>query len=289
MWLNKTYNRFMTTRRFSTHNQNPEAVDALHDGVPSWMASSLFDWISGRLVNSMNVPRADLMRNLERLLRVNLTANYTNSRDMYNMLFSRMHADEQLTLDVVQGILALEGTVYSGTGILENILRQSGSKWKVVDDGGYNYRLEERVDSTVQAITDEVIADQSNASGFMAAAWSATFGRNPEPSTAYSKAIKAIEAASWQVVTPNDNTSTLGKIIGELNANPSQYKVSIREKNNNQGVATVTQDMQLIWNGQTDRHGTAHPVAPTQEAAEQAVVIAAMLCHQFIRGLISRV
>jgi hypothetical protein len=114
------------------------------------------------------------------------------------------------------------------------------------------------------------------------------FGRSPKPSSAYSNSIKAIEAAAWPTVTPRDNKATLGTMLGELRSNSNSWQTSINDKGANQGVTAVKDIMQHIWDGQTDRHGTANPVAPSQEAAEQAVLYAVVVCNFFNRKLVSK-
>lgn len=63
-----------------------------------------------------------------------------------------------------------------------------------------------------------------NASGHLGKAWAAAFDQEPNPSTAYSEAIKAVEAAAIPVVLPNDPLATLGKVVGELRANPAEVR-----------------------------------------------------------------
>jgi len=279
----------MPGRQFSTHLNNSESIDALHDGVPPWMKNSLDDWLRTQLSNSQYRGRthADegLLRRLERLLRTDLTNQSHDARSMLQIIFSKMNENTELKLDIVDAILQLTGNQFSGKDTLASILTESGSKWKVVSHDG-NYSLEERVDSTVVAALDDLSEQEGDASSYMVEAWNNTFGRSPNPSTGYSNTIKAVEAACWQIITPSDSRATLGTMIRELTNHPEGFQVAIREKQTHKGIETIRQDMSLIWEGQTDRHGTSNPTPPSQAATEQAVFIGISLCQQFIRELV---
>jgi len=280
----------MPSRQFSTHANNPESTSVLHDGVPTWMQHSVDEWIRVQIAAGSGyagqTPNVDSIRRLERLLRVSLIGTDVLAR-VFGSMFSRLNADENLKLDVVDGILQTLDLGSLRIRELEAILEQSGSKWKVVETENGSHRLEERVDATVVSAMDDLAEQPGDASSYMKQAWGDAFGRNPNPSSAYSNTIKAIEAASWQTVTPANSRSTLGTIIRELIDHPERFQVVITERAANQGIETIRQDMSLVWEGQTDRHGTSNPVAPTQEAAEQAVFIGLSLCQQFIRNLVS--
>ncbi len=282
----------MPGRQFSTHVSNPEFVDALHDGVPEWMRHSIDAWIRTQLAvgsgyGGESVPNIDSVRRLERLLRVSLIGTDVVGR-MFSSVFGRLNADEGLKLDVVDGILQVMHPTVSHVDGLEQILEQSGSKWKVVRvDSSMVYRLEERVDASVAEAMDNLLEQGGDASNYMKQAWLSAFGRSPNPSSAYSSAVKAIEAASWQTVTPNNSRATLGTIIRELKDHPENFCVVISERTANLGIDSVRYYMSLVWEGQTDRHGTSNPVSPSQEAAEQAVFIGLSLCQQFTRSLVT--
>ncbi|HEX6462509.1 MAG TPA: hypothetical protein VFZ58_04565 [Candidatus Saccharimonadales bacterium] len=281
----------MAKRQFSTHAANPETIDALHDHIPEWMKSSLDSWILKQLSDASYkplglMPDLDLLHRLERLLRVDLISN-AKGREAMQVIFYKMNQNSDIKLDVVDGILQLTGTSYSGTGSLEDILLQSGSKWRVAQDESGNYSLEERVDATTTTAMEDIVGSGGDVARYITKAWNEAFGRSPSPSVSYSNAIKAVEAASWQVVIPDNNRATLGVIIKALRDKPENFQVQITEKVSGQGIEAIRNQMSLIWDGQTDRHGTANPVEPSQEAAEEALFIALSLCQQFVRGLIS--
>lgn len=282
----------MAKRQFSTHVAHPEVIDALHDGVPEWMKSSLDGWIhnqllDGRYAARLEIGDTNLLHRLERLLRINLV-NGTSGAQALRTIFTKMAPNPSLKLDVVDGILQLKGD-HSATAALEIILLQSGSKWKVTKNDSGDFYLEERVDAT----TANAMADIANKGGdvalYLTKAWNEAFGRSPNPSVAYSNAIKAVEAAAWPVVIPKNDKATLGTIIQALRDKPESFRIGITEKASNTGIESIRSQLSLVWEGQTDRHGTSNPHAPTQAAAEQALFIVISLSQQFARGLISHV
>ncbi len=165
---------------------------------------------------------------------------------------------------------------------LQEILDRSGSAWTVGSDPDGRPWLEKRVDPTVGKAAREEMAEQSNAAIHLQSAWHHVYRRNPDPSKAYSEAIKAVEAAACRVVLPSDSLATLGKVIGTLRSTPQKWDMVIGE------VDTVRMMMETIWKDQTDRHGTDRPTPPvTQPEAEAAVQFAVTLVQLFRTGAIS--
>jgi hypothetical protein len=170
--------------------------------------------------------------------------------------------------------------------VINPILVEAGSKWIVVVNDGTAV-LEERVDATTAEAFNAALGAANESPTFLKKAWGYVFGRDPSPSEAYNYAIKAIEAATWPIITPNNNSATLGHILGEMKAHPENWHTKIVEQQANLGSVMIANAMQLVWEGHTDRHGTAAPVAVTQEAAEQAVFTAVMVCDYFNRGYVT--
>jgi hypothetical protein len=282
----------MSGRQFSTHLNNPQIIDALHDGVPEWMRNSLDEWLRAQLADRsygrQGYADLSLIHQMERLLRTSLGGGNPRHQAMIG-IFHFMNSNENLKLDVVEALLQIKGMSYSGTSALETILQQSGSKWKVVRNGTGQYSLQERVEGTVAQAVAEMATRSDDVSEYLTKAWNDAFGRSPNPSSAYGNIIKAVEAASWQVVTPTNSKSTLGTIKRELLDHPERFSVAIAEDRPSTGIESIWRQMAFIWEGQTDRHGTSNPVAPSQGAAEQAIFVGLSLCQQFTRGLIIHV
>ena len=213
-------------------------------------------------------------------------------------LWRSVQTDRDLLVKVLDYALTDVMLGYEAQGIdgavkeLGRALGQAGADYVVVqpDEQWVKFRLERR---TTRAAASAVRSQGSvggNASDHLDKAWQAAFGREPTPSAAYSEAVKAVEAAAIPVVLPNDKLATLGKIVGELRANPQKYATAFARD------ATPARDTtlsplevvialaDLLWVNQTDRHavGDPQPAAPvTQPQAELAVHIALTLVHTF--------
>ena len=114
----------------------------------------------------------------------------------------------------------------------------------------------------------------------------------PNPSRAYSEAVKAVEEAALPIVLPNDKSATLGKVIGELRATPSAWQCIFARDSKMTHTTAVTPIevvigmLDLIWANQTDRHAPITPIV--QEQAESAVQLALALVELFRSGAISK-
>ncbi|MFF8652542.1 hypothetical protein [Streptomyces huasconensis] len=78
--------------------------------------------------------------------------------------------------------------------------------------------LELRIDETAQqALSSALAAARTAQSGSdaerLADAWKCAYGRDPDPSKAYSEAIKAVESASTSVNEPSNGKATLGSSL----------------------------------------------------------------------------
>lgn len=271
--------------------------DSLIDGVPPYMMGSAIDFIKrfttehrGRDRHTGDViigVATDRIRAIERYLQVRLPDDPDDEFELQTGLINYVR-DETHCLDVIEAMLV---TCYAPNldqmmQVINPILVESGSKWvAIVNDG--TAVLEERVDATTADAFNTAISASNDSSTFLKKAWGYAFGRNPSPSEAYNYAIKAMEAAAWPVVTPNNNSATLGHILGEMNARPENWHTKITEQQTNLGSVMIANAMQLVWEGHTDRHGTASPVDVTQDSAEQAVFTAVMVCGYFNRGYVT--
>lgn len=177
---------------------------------------------------------------------------------------------------------------------LEELLLDSGSAYQVAPskDG-----LERRVDPTVtNGFIKSTQTASSNASSGSAAdhlqkAWKATYGLHPDPSQAYSEAIKAVESAAQSIVQPNHPKATLGTMIPEMRqaAHKITSVISAQGGVGKSGAEPFADLMDQLWKGQTSRHGGQVATrTETQEEAEAAVHVAILLVYMFTSGAIVR-
>lgn len=271
--------------------------ESLLGGVPVWMRPSIERfiayWITGNSranPGEAAIPDMHRINEMERYLQIQLEKYSTAAAiATYRYVFQYAQDDEKC-LDIVEAIIATNNNTDQIVNQLNTILTSSGSKWIAVkNSSGVGATLEERVSESAQnALAIAIKESDATTQQFLKNAWSNAFGRNPNASNAYSNSIKAIEAAAWPTITPKDNKATLGTMLGEIRSNIGKWKTATTDKSLNQGITAIKDVMQLIWDGQTDRHGTAHPVAPSQEAAEQAVLCAVVVCNFFNRNIVTR-
>ncbi|MDO9496334.1 MAG: hypothetical protein Q7J48_11585, partial [Nocardioides sp.] len=194
--------------------------DALHDGVPEWMAESCWGWMRrqfvGRTSSNSEVIKVQLVRDVERVCRLELgndVTSYTGSNDVTwrNIRFRINKVDAAFR--VADYLLTLRNVTAPDT--LDKVLHESGSAWKVGERAG-KAALVRRVPQGVQDNADSVMATSGDAGLKLSQAWERAFGVNPDPTGAYALAVRAVEDAAIPVIVPKQSGATLGHVIGQL-------------------------------------------------------------------------
>jgi hypothetical protein len=272
------------------------AYDALHPGVPPWLGSSLSAWVWGQ------VRRWDDMVRLVRVFRLE-DLDQSTDQTLRLTLEIRMIGDEEFFLDVVDYLLSrlkphpfaqeipstLDGDT-DAAGDLTQMLSEAGSLWKVDWVAEHRYGLVRRMRPEVEAAAEQVMSWEDKAAWHLRLAWSAVYGRNPDAGKGYGEAIKAMEAAAIPVVLPKTNAGTLGKLVAALRDKPAKWAVGLKHPEPERQVLILADMMDLIWKGQTGRHGDPDPTAPisvNQEQAEAAVHLAVTVVQWFNTGVIT--
>jgi hypothetical protein len=275
----------------------PAAEETLHEGVPAHLTQALLYWIDSLFDHQEFSNRfPDSERRAGRIaarLRLDLRSvpeDKARSRGDHGIWSASRAlvclADKSggtLLLDAIDATLA-DGVAKNDAKELGRLLTDGGSAWHVADDAT---GLQRRVDPTATEALRAVTAGTS-AAAHLNAAWAAAYGRHPATSRAYSEAIKAVEAACIPVVLPQDRIATLGKVIGELKQHEQQWHLAISAPGGNPAdISTVMSMLRLLWQGQTDRHGSSQPTTPvTAQAAEAAVHLAITLVQWFQSGVV---
>jgi hypothetical protein len=273
---------------------------ALYPGVPPWLAQGLYDWLEKRFLykgsSGWHYSTDDLKR-LERKLQA-LSFGWKSGpgsamQVLEALLKTKDPGHQDVALDAIHLTLQDElGTVHSGDlDALEDALSEAGSEWRVaVRDGRAG--LEKRVQPEVAVAAETAFAAGGSSGAWLSQAWTAAFGRDPDPNVAYGDAVKAVEAAAQPVVEPSNSLATLGTMIRVIRSGPGQWELSIRPKDEDPDpVGTLIGMMRLLWRGQRVRHGTGDESAPVkldQAEAEAAVHLAVTLVQWFRSGSIAR-
>lgn len=185
-------------------------------------------------------------------------------------------------LDVVEQLLERHGWDNGSGEDLADLLTRANSAYVVNPDWD---GLQERLAPGVKEVVQEAVNAASGSAGeHLATAWNEAYGRNPDPTKAYSEAVKAVESAMASRVAPQNSVQTLGTMIRDIAAKPSKWKFAIAGKNAD-GVETVLSMMRMLWDGQTSRHGGANPTrVETADEARAAVHLAASLVQFGVSG-----
>jgi hypothetical protein len=275
-------------------SSDPAAIekhDALVDGVPRHLFRSLHRWLETVFLCPGHTYSEEALQALERNLQISL--DWDHGYHSASIWFEKhlCGKDPALLLEAVDYVLStgLEDRAHREEWIreLNQILYEGGSAWKVRKDG---LRLERRVPAPVAAAATDAMT-KGRAGALLERAWQHTYGRHPEPSTAYKEAVRAAEAAICPVIIPDAKLGTLGKAIPALRDAPPGKFTSIfpAEAVEGRPLDAVLKLMQLLWTSHFDRHGTADesvPLSVSQEQAEAAVHAAVTLVQWFERGFV---
>jgi hypothetical protein len=273
--------------------------DALHIGVPRWLRSSLWSWVKSQLRFE-----GDFLR-LERTFRTELGITTYGRDGALAELQKQVFHDHELFLDVVDLLLSDlhpwqdtydEHGVYEPNqdaqevAALTRMFSEAGSLWKVVAISDRHAGLVRRMPHEVEAAAEQVMSKDDKAARHLQLAWSAVYGRHPDPGKGYREAIRAMEVVTIPVVLPASTAGTLGKVIAALRDKPSKWAVVLKHPDPERQVLILADMLDLVWKGQSDRHGDPDSHAPlsvTQQQAEAAVHLAVTAVQWFTTGVVT--
>lgn len=248
----------------------------LREGIPDGLQNSLVNFLSWHFTYD-NYARTDRVERLARITGRSL------SRDR-NDLLTEFFADEELLFDAIDHALAYPDRnvqqPWEAARDMKSYLDEARHVYDVVYLGRNEYELGYRQPPEISSLVEEVTSNRSRASEHLRRAWSLGFSRDADPNNACIEAAKAVEAAAKDTITPNDQLATLGRMIGEMKANPEKWLTDLGSPGS-EDLMTVIGMMKMMWNGQL-RHG--NPDEPLDMSAEQCQMIvhtAAILVHWF--------
>lgn len=278
------------------------AYDALHDGVPKWMAAAFWAWVRGALTkqrrhgsgyNTAYNPHLDeeLAERMAQTLQIDLP-NLRTSETGHLIGQKKLNTAVEVFMRHTRPLQIADYLLAHGkpsAAPLDALLDRSKSAWKVGERAG-RPGLVRRIPEGVQAGADLVISRSSQAGARLAKAWEHLYGLVPNPSQAYRLAILSVEDAAIPVVSPNNRSATLGTVLKQMEDQGDWSLPLTREHPKAPTQEVLTAIMRTLWHGQHDRHG-GQPSAPGDVSHDEATVAVAMattLVHWFADGLVSR-
>lgn len=266
--------------------------DAPSEGIPTWLKTSLEDWVIDQITDSHRAPDRAKLQVIERALKSPLdwTSGETSAHIM--LLQTRAFSPDDY-LELVDAILyELTGTVEADE--LSDILQHAGSVWTVVprDEGPrhYHFGLERRVESAITDSAHAVMSSSAKAGQHLRIAWHAVYGRAPKATEAYWESIRAVEAAGKPVVSPANDLTTLGTMIADVSAAPTKWRMTLNPKPGVDSIQTLIAMMRLLWKSHTNRHGSPdESVEISDGEAMAALHLAVTLVQWFAGGSIVRI
>lgn len=280
----------MAFRPLSKRGVPDDRFDEPQTGLPDYLFEPVLEWLRPLLTreDASGYKRVDDdgLRSLQTMLRLARPLDWRNEEAALDSLERRMHEDREFALDVVDFYVQVAKPEYADK--LRLPLAIGGSEWEVVEGSEGRRMLARRTTGPIRQTIDAIKTDSQRAHAHLTTAWAKLTGRDPDPSAAYSAAIRAVEAVARPVVSPDNDRATLGTIIRDLRAKPEKWIVTLDKAT----AAEVADVADMIWRGQTDRHGTDDPGAPlavTHAEADAAVHLAIPLTRMFAGGLVRRV
>lgn len=193
--------------------------------------------------------------------------------------------DELCIIDLGIDVLYCEDVLNE----IDSLLR-SGSRWKILRTEDSESGLIERVNPEITKIAQNLDND------FLIKAWNQAFQYQPDPENAIVSAQKAIEDIASKLGLTKATSKVYGTLLGDIKANPHLYFSRARDAYDLQNIITKQPKDKLnvneqfanwFWSGMDLIQKTnpgRHPskevgeFSLSAEAAQQAVIIATMIC-----------
>lgn len=255
--------------------------DALTEGVPSWLESSLLKWVEPFFPSGKTLEYT--LQEIERALRIGLSWHH-GTDSAYESLFKQIRADDELFFGLIDFWLHDESVAESRfngyvDGDLKDYLEEAGSAWTVVPQE-QGFRLERRVAPEMRTLAETAMDQPGNAGRYLRLAWEAGFGRDPQADKAFLHAVSAMEAALAPIVSPKDPKPTLGTMIRNLKDAPEKWEARLGGRDAGSAAMALADYLDVVWKSHL-RHGLAEgqKISHEPDEARDAVVIAAHVVY----------
>ncbi|MFZ4277916.1 hypothetical protein ACOZFM_35005 [Streptomyces arboris] len=287
----------MTTRwrRFADRLAGKNDPEVLFTGLPDHLQVPVRRWIG------VTTHEFDAIQ--EVCLRLRLPSEILNSDDPVLALVNADSGKDMLFLEVADVLLDILSKVGYHRGPqrlkaaddlrsrLDSVLTMGGSAYAITPEGdGLCLRVEETLRRTLDEAVQAAEALQQDAGAHLREAFVAAYGIKPNPSVAYSQAVKAVEAVANPIFLPKSPEPTLGGVRSTLDQGRNKYVMAVSDRAGAPaGIDAAVELINLLWHGQRDRHAGGPTSAPvSQEAAETAVHAAALLVHWISKGYLRK-
>lgn len=289
-------------------NKSRERWKVMHD-VPPWSVDSIVRYIT---LIFFSVENDNVIQTIQRRMRIMLPEYCpVDYDDRYNFLRSlkddSSNGSEKIVLPLLDIVVkyirdyapnrlwvkdGYDRRYLHDYDMLNNIddLLSNGSKWKVLRSRNSDSGLIERVNPEITKIAQNLDND------FLIKAWNQAFQRQPDPENAVVSAQKAIENIASNLGLTKATSKAYGTLLGDIKANPHLYFSRARDAYDLQNIITKQPKDKLnvneqfanwFWSGMDLIQKTnpgRHPskevgeFSLSAEAAQQAVIIATMIC-----------
>lgn len=194
--------------------------------------------------------------------------------------------NHELFLDLIDATLHLQSPAENNWKEIDNKLLLGGAPWRVGEDKA---SLVRPVADETQAIFSRATAAHDEATTELKAAWHKAFGPDPDPSSAWNHAIKALEEVLVREVVPNKSKATLANVIGELDArNGVVWKMFFSKSNADYDIEPLVSILRMVWPN-PDRHGgSSDKRVPSEHEARAVVSLAATILQWHRDGWLVR-
>lgn len=289
-------------------NKSRERWKVMHD-VPPWSVDSIVRYIT---LIFFSVENDNVIQTIQRRMRIMLPEYCpVDYDDRYNFLRSlkddSSNGSEKIVLPLLDIVVkyirdyapnrlwvkdGYDRRYLHDYDMLNNIddLLSNGSKWKVLRSRNSDSGLIERVNPEITKIAQNLDND------FLIKAWNQAFQRQPDPENAVVSAQKAIENIASNLGLTKATSKVYGTLLGDIKANPHLYFSRARDAYDLQNIITKQpkdklnvneqfanwfwSGMDLIQKTNPGRHSSKEvgEFSLSAEAAQQAVIIATMIC-----------
>ncbi|MDO4661462.1 MAG: hypothetical protein Q4B27_05030 [Candidatus Saccharibacteria bacterium] len=243
------------------------------DGVPDFLWQYAMRWIESALNDDTSI-----VCGLSIDLRLEHAGNYLEYQGASYAIRACLEEtghDQYTALDVIDWLL---GHGFGQAEALEYILKSAGHVLRVSPDGN---RLVERIEPALWNEYEQVTQPDDQASQYMQEAWSLAFGREPNLSDAWGRAIKAIETLLKPIVSPKNDKATIGSMASVLRQAPDKWKCKLPDREYKANGKTrvkpgieVFIDVIATIGYQPDRHGGDQQQDVDENTARSVLLLA---------------